>query len=323
MGNSANSITAKIQLAFRVFTSTVLHVIKYGPPKYVLYFGQSLGDNLLLTVLAAEIQKREKVRIWIKSDHAQLFENNPHVSRIFPLDTFMSRHVIELFGGKVIRTDYTTYNPVTDQDAIPEKHITLKMADNVPIKGSVDIKPCIFLTDAEKQKGIYGKKQIVIITSNTTARMPMLNKEWFGQRYQEIVNRFKNDYTIIQLGAVGDYTLQDVIDLRGKTNIRESAAILNQSALMISYVGFMMHLARAVDCPSVIIYGGREKPEQSGYTGFTNIYSPVECSPCWFHSRCNYSRKCMDMITAQQVVDSIETTLKKSRGVLPADILIN
>ena len=64
----------------------------------------------------------------------------------------------------------------------------------------------------------------------------------------------------------------------------------------------MMHLARAVDCRSVILYGGREKPAQTGYVANKNLYSQVRCAPCWLRNPCDFDRKCMDMLTAPQVV---------------------
>ena len=71
--------------------------------------------------------------------------------------------------------------------------------------------------------------------------------------------------SFIQIGSTADPPLQRVRDLRGATGIREAAAILYHARLYVGTVGFLMHLARAVECPSVIVFGGREAPWQSGY----------------------------------------------------------
>ena len=55
--------------------------------------------------------------------------------------------------------------------------------------------------------------------------------------------------------------LKGALDLRGKTGLREAAAILSNSLVFIGQVGFLMHLARAVDCRSVIVYGGQRNSE--------------------------------------------------------------
>ena len=46
-----------------------------------------------------------------------------------------------------------------------------------------------------------------------------------------------------------------------------------RSLAFVGQVGFLMHLARAVDCRAVIVYGGRETPAQSGYPCNENLYS--------------------------------------------------
>ena len=73
------------------------------------------------------------------------------------------------------------------------------------------------------------------------------------------------------------------------------------AAAFVGLVGFLMHLARAVDCPAVIVYGGREHPDQSGYGANRNLFSRVPCAPCWRWNSCDYNRRCMDEITAKQV----------------------
>lgn len=80
-----------------------------------------------------------------------------------------------------------------------------------------------------------------------------------------------------------------------------------------------MHLARAVECPAVILYGGREAPWQSGYTCNTNLYSPLPCAPCWLWNHCDYDRECMNRITVSDVVQAIRERLARPRNPLPVD----
>ena len=112
------------------------------------------------------------------------------------------------------------------------------------------------------------------------------------------------DVQVIQLGSADDPKLEGATDLRGKTTVRQSAAILANSFVFIGLVGFLMHLARAVDCRSVIVYGGREKPTQTGYVANKNLYSQVKCAPCWLRNPCDYDRKCMDLISVSQIISA-------------------
>lgn len=302
---------------------TIQLLIKNGIPSYILYFGDSLGDNLLLTIQAKALRDRGYNKVWIKCNYPELFKSNPDVGLVLPYNTLLSMPILKALGIQLVRPFYTVYDPQTDRDAVPEKHIVLKMADCLQIKGAITNKPILILDNEEKKRGIYANRQLVIATSSSNAMVPMRNKEWITSRYQQIVDHFKNEYTIIQLGAPNDELLNGVTDLRGKTLLRESAAILSNSQLLVAHVGFLMHLARAVDCPSVIIYGGREKPEQSGYTAFKNIYTDLECSPCWLHNACHYDRKCMKSISANQVCEIIESQLNNGNGKLAVDVLVN
>jgi ADP-heptose:LPS heptosyltransferase len=162
---------------------------------------------------------------------------------------------------------------------------------------------------------------IAIQSSGLAARFPMRNKQWFPERFQEVVTRLQKDFKFIQLGAAGDPPLAGALDLRGRTSIRETAAVLANCRLYIGNVGLVMHLARAAECPSVIIFGGREAPWQSGYTGNINLYSPEPCAPCWLWNTCDFHRVCMEKITADHVVDAAQLLAARKDRVLPIDSL--
>ena len=110
------------------------------------------------------------------------------------------------------------------------------------------------------------------------------------ERFQEVVDALAGEMEFIQLGSTDDPPLQHARDLRGATGISEAAAILYHARLYVGTVGFLMHVARAVECPSVIVFGGREAPWQSGYVCNRNIYSAVPCAPCWRSNTCDFDR---------------------------------
>jgi len=312
-----------LKSAISTVTSTLYRFFKHGVPSYILSFGESLGDNLLLTALAKALFERGYKNIWIKCDHHTLFELNPYVKLILPYKAVLSGTLLKIFKVKTVCPRYTVYHPETDMDDIPEKHILLKMADELDITGAIDSKPVFMLSEKEKALGRIAGDQVVIITSGAAALFPMKNKEWIISRYQQVVDSFSGKYTFLQLGSTGDAPLERVIDMRGKTSLRISAAILSQSVLMISHVGFMMHLARAVDCRSVILYGGRERPDQSGYAGFENLYSAIACAPCWLHNNCGYGKLCMQLITTADVQKAAAKQLLLAGQPLPTEVLIN
>ena len=79
----------------------------------------------------------------------------------------------------------------------------------------------------------------------------------------------------------------------------------------IGQVGFLMHLARAVETRSVIIYGGREKAWQSGYPCNENIETNPICSPCWQNNGCDFNRKCLSDISVEMVLKAVEKLISR------------
>ena len=84
--------------------------------------------------------------------------------------------------------------------------------------------------------------------------------------------------------------------------------------MYVGLEGMPMHMARAVNCPSVIVYGGRLRPDQIGYVCNENLYNPVECAPCWLDTRCDFGRNCLDTITTAAVIEAAERMLARPRG---------
>jgi len=80
-----------------------------------------------------------------------------------------------------------------------------------------------------------------------------------------LARELARDFKLVQLGTAADPALPVDKDLRGRTSLREAAAILAASEVFIGLEGFLTHLARAVDCPSVVVQGGRARPETFGY----------------------------------------------------------
>jgi ADP-heptose:LPS heptosyltransferase len=129
---------------------------------------------------------------------------------------------------------------------------------------------------------------------------PMVNKLWPHDRFQ-IADALSRDFDLVQVGMPSDQPISGAIDVRGNT-IRETAAIFSASVLFVGLATGLMRLARAVDCRSVIIYGGREDPSQTGYSANENLSWKGSCSPCWLDNECEFERRCMSEVGAEQVI---------------------
>jgi ADP-heptose:LPS heptosyltransferase len=149
----------------------------------------------------------------------------------------------------------------------------------------------------------------------------------------------------VQCGEAGHWhpRLKGVIDLVGRTNTRELVVLVYHSAGVLCPVTFAMHLAAAVPMrangvarlrPCVVVAGAREPAHWEQYPGhqFLHTIGSLPCcakDPCW-RSRCQLVGdgdqkdrqnvcerpvqispelripKCMDMISADDVIRAIE-----------------
>jgi ADP-heptose:LPS heptosyltransferase len=131
-------------------------------------------------------------------------------------------------------------------------------------------------------------------------------RDWGLEKFQK-TRDLLSEYKFVQVGLETDPLLNNVLDARG-LSIRESAAVLRNAWFFLGLEGGFMHVAKAVDTRSVIVFGGYILPEVSGYSGNVNISSEVDCSPCYnsheFQGPCD-SMKCMKAIDAAMVYERI------------------
>jgi ADP-heptose:LPS heptosyltransferase len=170
-------------------------------------------------------------------------------------------------------------------------------------------------------------------------------KWWDPGRYQEVVDHFAGRIQFVQCGEANHFhpRLRGVIDLVGKTDIRQFVRLMYHASGVICPVTFAMHLAAAVEVkpgraknrPCVVIAGGREPSqwEKYGHHRFLETNGALSCCDnggCW-KSRCRplgdgdekdlpqnlcvhpveitaelSIGRCMDLITAADVIRAVE-----------------
>jgi hypothetical protein len=289
-------------------------------PNILFHFGIAPGDDLLCTAVLRELRTRGWNAMWMVSNYPELFTENSDVARIVPVGR--DHRGFATFWRRDFRNLVYAPFDMDDRSTPPSRHIIVELCIQAGIAGPVQIRPYLQLTEEEEVRGTWASGRVVIQSSGLTAKWPMRNKQWYPERFQEVVYALENEYEFIQLGGINDPALDHVIDLRGSTNIRESAGILRHARLYIGNVGFLMHLARAVECPSVILYGGREAPWQSGYICNINLYTPVPCAPCWRWNRCDINRQCMQAISVEDVANAVRQLLLKPRNPLAVEEVV-
>lgn len=292
-------------------------LLHYGlrRPDIILGNRGSTGDAILLTTLLRELHRTGK-RAAILTDYPELYRGLPFGAACLPADT----PVLSASRWLRIPVHHIQYaKPMPEEHAEypPKQHILAEMCAHAGLDGEIDLRPYFSLTEDEKAAAAGYQGTVVVQSTCLTARYKMWTKDWGADRMQQVVERLSGDRRVVQLGASADPHLVGAEDCRGLP-FRKVAAILSQADLFVGLVGFLMHLARAVDTPAVIVYGGREKPWQSGYSCNVNLASDVPCSPCWRYEDCAGGKICMDLITVDAVVAEVESALAKPKGPLPA-----
>jgi ADP-heptose:LPS heptosyltransferase len=279
----------------------VVNRVRHGFPRRYFQSAGRIGDDLMCSVVLRELHKRGKRGLAVITQNPTLFQKNPDVDKIIR----QSGSRLNRWGRAglpVTKLEHTGYDAARDLDLPPNEHVLIRMCRLARITGPVELRPYIFLTPAELAAGRLAENQVAIQSTGLAAPFALKNREWYPTRFQELCAQLRSDVRVVQIGSHEDMRLEGSIDLRGETTLRQTAAVLANSLVFIGLAGFLMHLARAVDCRSVIIYGGREKPAITGYVANKNLYQQVRCAPCWLRNACDFNHKCMDMISVEDVI---------------------
>ncbi|MGH7935112.1 MAG: glycosyltransferase family 9 protein [Candidatus Binataceae bacterium] len=103
------------------------------------------------------------------------------------------------------------------------------------------------------------------------------------------------------------------LNLAGRTGLRDLFAIFAECAVAFGPDSGPMHIAAAVGCPIVSLWGSTS-PRRSAPWGYADlaIHSDIPCHPCYLR-QCPIGRECMRRIAPQEVVAMVRRTLAARR----------
>ena len=141
-------------------------------------------------------------------------------------------------------------------------------------------------------------------------------KTWNLNNYVCLAEKIKSvnkDIKIILLGSQKDYGKiknNNIIDLCGKTDIKELAQILSICEFAIGADTGAMHLANAIGIKNIFIFGGSDIKETSPYGNNAKVISAnLSCSPC--RGKCKFDKeKCLEQIKPNDVFESVKEWIK-------------
>jgi len=148
-------------------------------------------------------------------------------------------------------------------------------------------------------------------------------KKWLADRFAAVADRLSADLNaqVVLFGGkmdretAGEVCRQahsNIINLAGKSTLVESIYLISQCRLFISNDSGLMHVAGALNIPTVAIFGSTN-PVTTSPAGEKTVLvrKEVECSPC-LKKTCPTDFRCMTMITVDDVVAAANTVLKRN-----------
>jgi heptosyltransferase-1 len=151
------------------------------------------------------------------------------------------------------------------------------------------------------------------------------SKGWFAAQMASCAQRIGQRYgfAVVLLGSEQDAALakevelacaQSVVNLVGRTSLREAIGIIKKAKVAVGPDTGLMHIAAAVHTPVVSLWGATS-PFRTGPHGFEGlaIQGRAECSPC-YRKRCPIGRICMQSIDVEEIMVKVEAALLLSRN---------
>lgn len=263
-----------------------------------------VGDALFLSGIARALALRGD-RPWVSTRFAELFRHNPDVRGHLPVPVVKVWKRVE-----PARVRWLAYEPLNGPG---RGHVLDDLATIAGLPRGGDYVPRVYLTEEERAWGRVRATGAFLIQTDA-ATSYTVNKSWFHDRFVAVADVLRREGRVLQIGVGNSPLLPGAEDWRGRTSLREVAALMAASRFFVGLEGALMHLARATDTPAVVVFGGYVSPAQTGYPGHKALFTPVPCAPCWRLDPCPYDRACMEAIRAEHVLTAVREAEREGKS---------
>jgi len=193
-------------------------------------------------------------------------------------------------------------------------------------------KPEIFLTVKErgKIKLFFEENKIskdifkIVIHPSAGNKLRMWGEENFIQMIKKISERYRTIFFLI--GSSKEKIMcervklksgDNVYNLAGKFDIKETGALIERSDVFIGNDSSLGHLASCFSTPSLVLFGPNNPERCKPYNeNLSLIYHKFSCSPC-LQKYCiitgEMKSKCMESIKVNEVLDKFEKIIEGRR----------
>ncbi|HZL97233.1 MAG TPA: lipopolysaccharide heptosyltransferase II [Terriglobales bacterium] len=271
--------------------------------------------------LAGELRRR-------RFDGAFLLQNAFDAALIAFLGRIPERAGYPTDGRRILLT-----LPVPLPPGILERHEVeyyLCLLDGLGIPRPVPASLKLAVTEEEKKAmatrlashGIERGAPIVAINPGATYGSA---KRWYPDRFAAVADALSEEWgaAVVVVGSPAEAPLageietaarRGVVNLAGKTTVREMMALLSLSSFLVTNDSGPMHIGAALGVPLVAIFGPTDWRRTSPWTSLAKIVRvEIDCSPCRRRT-CDRGHECMLGVTPEMVVDAARQLLPGGRS---------
>lgn len=145
-------------------------------------------------------------------------------------------------------------------------------------------------------------------------------KRWYPDRFAAVADALSEEWraAVVLVGSTAEAPLSGeieasmrspVVNLAGKTAVRELMALLSLSSFLVTNDSGPMHIGAALGVPLVAIFGPTDWRRTSPWSSHAKIVRlEIDCSPCRLRV-CDRGHECMLGVTPEMVVDAARQLL--------------
>ncbi|MEW6713806.1 MAG: lipopolysaccharide heptosyltransferase II [Nitrospirota bacterium] len=159
-------------------------------------------------------------------------------------------------------------------------------------------------------------------------------KRWPAENFAVLIRMIINelDGRVIIFGSPAEVEISDaivkqlrtqdselkahILNITGKTNLRELAALISECDAFITNDSGPMHIAAALHVPTVALFGSTDSSATGPFgDGHNVITKKLSCSPCLERECPEGHLKCMTDITPEEVSSALKNLLPKEKAI--------
>jgi ADP-heptose:LPS heptosyltransferase len=307
------------------------------PRKLILKNFQSPGDIVMLTAAVRDLHRSHPGEFMtdVRTSCPDLWANNPYLTPLDENDPDVE--ALECHYPMIHKSNETPCHFVQGFSDDLNERLGLAIRATA-FKGDIHLSTAEKAWFAQVEETHGACRPFWLFVSG--GKLDFTIKWWDPGRMQRVVDHFRDRIEFVQVGEADHHhpALRGVVDLRGRTTLRQLVRLVHHAQGVISPVSLLMHLAAAVEArpgmplnrPCVVVAGGREPPHWFSYPHHQVLHR-VGSLRCCDNGGCWKSRavpigdgdekdhpdqlcvdpvgtlpRCMDMITSADVIRAVE-----------------